>query len=78
MIDDDRLEEFGGLARWRDVLLRFPEGRTEPHRLLAIDGLLPYAFKRPLNEARTTYEMFVLTEPAREGAIYDWSDIEES
>ncbi|MGA0569062.1 hypothetical protein ACO2Q7_17165 [Rathayibacter sp. KR2-224] len=41
MSDVEGLEEFGGLARWRDVLLHFPKGPTEPHRLerfVLVDG----------------------------------------
>ena len=40
MSDRDGLGELGDLARWRDVVLRFPTGHTETHRLLAIDGRL--------------------------------------
>lgn len=41
MGDIDGLEEFGGFARWRDALLRFPGGHTEPYRVVAMDGHLP-------------------------------------
>ena len=77
MSDVDGLEEFGGLARWRDVLLRYPQGRTEPYRMVAMDGHLPREFKRPLNESRTAYETFTLTRQDIDRAIYDWRDIEE-
>lgn len=77
MGDVDGLEEFGGLARWRNALLRFPGGRTEPYRIVAMDGRLPSEFKRPLNESRTTYETFVLTSNDTDVAVYDWRDIEE-
>lgn len=65
------------LARWRNALLRFPGGRTEPYRIVAMDGRLPSEFKRPLNESRTTYETFVLTSNDTDVAVYDWRDIEE-
>jgi hypothetical protein len=77
MNDREGLEEFGGLARWRDVLLRFPGGRTEPYRLVAIDGRLPAEFQRPLNEARTAYERFELVGRDSDVAVYEWRDIEE-
>jgi hypothetical protein len=77
MSDVDGLEEFGGLARWRDVLLRYPGGRTEPYRMVAMDGHLPGEFKRPLNESRTAYETFTLASQGVDGAVYDWRDIEE-
>ncbi|MBO1741594.1 hypothetical protein [Leifsonia sp. TF02-11] len=38
MGDVDGLEEFGGLVRWRSALLRFPGGRTEHYRIVAMDG----------------------------------------
>ena len=77
MSDVEGLEEFGGLARWRDVLLRFPKGRTEEHRLVAIAGRLPGEFKRPLNDARTVYERFVLVDGDAATPVYEWRDIEE-
>jgi hypothetical protein len=78
MSDDDGFEEFGGLARWCEILLRYSRGRTEPYRLVAIDGQLPQEFKRPLDHALTTYERFVRSERINDGAIYEWSDIEEN
>lgn len=78
MSDRDGLEEFGELARWRDVLLRFPGGRTEPYRVVAIDGRLPSKFQRPLNDARTVYERFELLGRDSDVAVYEWRDIEES
>lgn len=77
MNDREGLEEFGGLARWRDVLLRFPGGRSEPYRLVAIDGQLPAEFQRPLNQARTAYERFELVGRDSDVAVYEWRDIEE-
>lgn len=77
MSDDDGLEEFGGLARWRQVLLRFPAGATESYRLPEIAGGLPGNFDRPLNDARTAYERFVLIDGAAEPPIYEWTDILE-
>lgn len=77
MDDAEGLEEFGGLARWRDVTLRFPGGRTEPYSIPMIDGRLPREFKRPLNDARTVYEAFDLAGQDADGAVYDWRDIVE-
>lgn len=77
MSDVEGLEEFGGLARWCNVVLRYPDGRTEPHRIIAVDGYLPSEFKRPLNGSRTVYETFVLTSTAVDVAVYEWRDIEE-
>lgn len=77
MSDMDGLEELGGLARWREVVLRFPGGSTQPYRLVELDGRLPFDFRRPLNDARITYERFELAESHSEPPIYDWADIEE-
>ena len=77
MSDVEGLEEFDGLGRWRDVVLRFPEGNTEGFRLVAIAGRLPINFDRPLNQARTAYERFVLADPDAEPPVYEWADIVE-
>ncbi len=77
MNDHEGLEEFGGLARWRHALLRFPGGRTEPGRVVAVDGRLPAEFQRPLNEACTAYESFRLVGQDADVAVYEWRDIEE-
>jgi hypothetical protein len=75
--DVEGLEEFAGLARWRNVLLHFPKGPTEPHRLVAIAGRLPGEFNRPLNEARTVHERFVLVEGDAATPVYEWREIKE-
>ena len=77
MSDDEDLEEFGGLARWRDVLLCFPEGSREQYRLPEIAGRLPRNFDRPLNDARTVYERFVLVDAVTRPPVYEWADIVE-
>ena len=77
MSGDEDLEEFGGLARWRQVILRFPGGSTTQYRLPEIAGGLPGNFDRPLNDARTAYERFVLADAAAEPPVYEWTDILE-
>lgn len=77
MNDMAGLEEFGGVARWRNVMLHFPDGHIESHRLVAIDGQLPNELKRPLNGARTAYERFTLCTIVGGGDVYRWVDFEE-
>lgn len=74
MSDVDGLEEFDGLGRWRDVVLRFPGGNTQAFRLVVIAGRLPFNFDRPLNQARTAYERFVLADADAELPVYEWTD----
>ncbi|MGO4535150.1 hypothetical protein [Leifsonia sp. 2MCAF36] len=77
MNDDEGLEEFGELACWRDVLLRFPGGLTRLYLLPEIAGQLPRNFDRPLNDARTAYERFVRADGAGELPAYEWTEIVE-
>ena len=77
MSDDEGLEEFGGLARWRQVILRFPGGSTSRYRLPEIAGSLPSNFDRPLNDTRTAYERFVLADAAAVLPVYEWMEILE-
>jgi hypothetical protein len=76
--DVDGLAEFDGLTRWRSLLLRFPDGRSQSHRLVAIAGRLPGEFKRLLNEARTVYERFMLVDGDAPTPMYEWREIEEN
>lgn len=78
MSDVGGLEEFGGIARWRDAVLRFPDGHIEAHRLVTVGGRLPHEFKRPLDEARTAYETFILVGLSADGAVYEWTRMDPS
>lgn len=55
-------------------MLRFPGGNTEAFRLVAIAGRLPFNFDRPLNQARTAYKRFVLSDASAEPPVYAWTE----
>ncbi|WP_172823174.1 MULTISPECIES: hypothetical protein [unclassified Leifsonia] len=63
--DIDGLEEFGGLARWRDVELRFPGGRTEPYRVMEMDGRLPRELEAPAQCVKNHVREVRACRPAR-------------
>lgn len=77
MSGNEGLEEFGGLARWRDVKVRFPNGLTKLYLVPEIGGRLPKNFDRPLNDAQTAFERFALVDAAAELPVYEWIDMLE-